>query len=107
MTARWWLAIWLCLITPAWASRTLTDETGRKVTLPDHPHRVVCLAPSVTDTVFALGSGEDVVAVSDYSTYPPEATKKPSIGSLIKPSIETILSFHPDLVVGISIPGVG
>jgi iron complex transport system substrate-binding protein len=105
MTARWWLAIWLCLITPAWASRTLTDETGRKVTLPDHPHRVVCLAPSVTDTVFALGSGEDVVAVSDYSTYPPEATKKPSIGSLIKPSIETILSFHPDLVVGISIPG--
>jgi ABC-type Fe3+-hydroxamate transport system substrate-binding protein len=98
-------AVWLCLLTPAWASRTLTDEVGRKVILPDHPHRVVCLAPSVTDTVFALGSGEDVVAVSDYSTYPPEATKKPSIGSLIKPSIETILSFHPDLAIGINIPG--
>ena len=46
-----------------------------------------------------------MVAVSDYSTYPPEATKKPSIGSLIKPSIETILSFHPDLAIGINIPG--
>ena len=90
----------------ALASRTVTDETGRKVTLPDHPHRVVCLAPSVTDTVFALGSGDDVVAVSDYTTYPLEAMKKPSIGSLIKPSIETILSFHPDLVLGVNFPGL-
>ncbi len=76
-----------------------------QVTVPDHPHRVVCLVPSVTDTVFALGSGDDVVAVSDYTTYPPAALKKPSIGSLVKPSIETILSFHPDLVLGTSIPG--
>jgi ABC-type Fe3+-hydroxamate transport system substrate-binding protein len=105
MRAQWILAVWICLFTPAWASRTLTDEVGRKVTLPDHPHRVVCLVPSVTDTVFALGSGDDVVAVSDYTTYPPAATRKPSIGSLIKPSIETILSYHPDLVLGINIPG--
>jgi iron complex transport system substrate-binding protein len=87
------------------ASRIVTDETGRKVIVPDHPHRVVCLVPSVTDTVFALGSGDDVVAVSDYTTYPPEALKKPSIGSLVKPSIETILSYHPDLVLGTRIPG--
>jgi iron complex transport system substrate-binding protein len=99
------LAIWLCLLTPAWASRTLTDEVGRKVTVPDHPHRIVCLVPSVTDTVFALGSGDDVVAVSDFTIFPPEATKKPSIGSLIKPSIETILSYHPDMVLGVNIPG--
>ncbi len=93
------------LALPAYASRILTDESGRKVTVPDHPHRVVCLLPSVTDTVFALGSGDDVVAVSDYTTYPPAALKKPSIGSLVKPSIETILSFHPDLVLGTEIPG--
>src|ERR1700733_2736778 len=92
-------------ILPAQASRVLTDESGRKVTLPDHPHRVICLLPSVTDTVFALGSGDDVVAISDYTTYPAAALKKPSIGSLVNPSIETILSFHPDLVVGSSIPG--
>ncbi len=92
-------------ILPAQASRVLTDESGRKVTVPDHPHRVICLLPSVTDTVFALGSGDDVVAVSDFTTYPPAALKKPSVGSLVKPSIETILSFHPDLVIGTEIPG--
>jgi ABC-type Fe3+-hydroxamate transport system substrate-binding protein len=95
----------LVMSVAAQASRILTDETGRKVTVPDHPHRVVCLAPSVTDTVFALGSGDDVVAISDYTTFPSAALKKPSIGGLIDPSIETILSFHPDLVLGISFPG--
>jgi ABC-type Fe3+-hydroxamate transport system substrate-binding protein len=101
------LLLWVLLVTAvaAQASRVVKDETGRTVTVPDHPHRVVCLVPSVTDTVFALGSGDDVVAVSDYTTHPREATKKPSIGGLVKPSIETILSFHPDLVLGTSIPG--
>jgi ABC-type Fe3+-hydroxamate transport system substrate-binding protein len=101
------LLLWVLLLAAvsAQASRVVTDETGRTVTVPDHPHRVVCLVPSITDTVFALGSGDDVVAVSDYTTHPPAALKKPSIGSLVKPSIETILSFHPDLVLGTSIPG--
>src|SRR3984885_2307918 len=99
------LMSWAGWVSPAYASRVLTDESGRKVTVPDHPHRVVCLLPSVTDTVFALGSGDDVVAVSDYTTSPPAALKKPSIGSLVKPSIETILSLHPDLVLGTEIPG--
>ena len=58
---------------PCFATRTLTDETGRKVMVPDHPHRVICLMPSVTDTVFALGSGDDVVAVSDFTKYPAAA----------------------------------
>jgi ABC-type Fe3+-hydroxamate transport system substrate-binding protein len=99
------LIVLLAGLVPAGASRILTDETGRKVSVPDHPHRIVCLVPSVTDTVFALGAGDDVVAISDYTTYPPEALKKPSIGGLVKPSIETILSYHPDLVIGTQIPG--
>jgi iron complex transport system substrate-binding protein len=99
------LILTMLIASVAGASRTLQDETGRRVTVPDHPHRVVCLVPSATETVFALGAGDDVVAVSDYTIYPPEALKKPSIGSLVKPSIETILSYHPDLVVGTSIPG--
>jgi ABC-type Fe3+-hydroxamate transport system substrate-binding protein len=99
------LIVLLASLLPASASRILIDETGRKVTVPDHPHRIICLVPSVTDTVFALGSGDDVVAISDYTTYPPAALKKPSIGGLVKPSIETILSYHPDLVLGTQIPG--
>ena len=85
---------------PCFASRTLTDEMGRKVVVPDHPHRVICLMPTVTDTAFALGAGDDVVAISDYTKYPAAALKKPSVGDLINPSIETILSLHPDLVIG-------
>jgi len=86
---------------PCFASRVLTDEVGRKVVVPDHPHRIVCLMPSVTDTVFALGAADDVVGISDYTKYPAEALKKPSVGDLVKPSIETILSLHPDLVIGL------
>jgi iron complex transport system substrate-binding protein len=85
---------------PCFANRTVTDETGRKVVVPDHPHRVICLMPSVTDTVFALGAGDDVVGISDYTKYPTAALTRPSVGDLIKPSIETILSLHPDLVIG-------
>jgi ABC-type Fe3+-hydroxamate transport system substrate-binding protein len=85
---------------PCLASRTLIDEMGRKVVVPDHPHRVICLMPSVTDTVFALGAGDDVVGISDYTKYPAAALTKPSVGDLIRPSIETILSLHPDLVIG-------
>jgi ABC-type Fe3+-hydroxamate transport system substrate-binding protein len=94
------LSLTVMLAMPCFAGRTLTDEMGRKVVVPDHPHRVICLMPTVTDTVFALGAGDDVVAISDYTKYPAAALKKPSVGDLIKPSIETILSLHPDLVIG-------
>lgn len=81
-------------------SRTVTDELGRPVTVPDHPHRLVCLIPSVVDDVYALGAGADVIAVSDYTKYPAEAKSKPSIGLPLSPSLETIVSLHPDLVLG-------
>jgi iron complex transport system substrate-binding protein len=94
--------LWLTAILagPCFAVRTLTDEMGRKVVVPDHPHRVICLMPTITDTVFALGAGDDVVGISDYTKYPAAALTKPSVGDLINPSIETILSLHPDLVIG-------
>jgi iron complex transport system substrate-binding protein len=99
--------LWLTAILTGtcFASRTLTDEMGRKVVVPDHPHRVICLMPTVTDTAFALGAGDDVVAISDYTKYPAAALTKPSVGDLIKPSIETILSLHPDLVIGMQPKG--
>ena len=87
-------------VLPCHASRIVTDEVGRTVTLPDHPHRIICLVPSITDDVFTLGAGDDVVAISDYVDFPPEAKSKPSVGSITNPSIETILSLHPDLVLG-------
>jgi iron complex transport system substrate-binding protein len=91
----------LCAASVAcFASRTLTDELGRTVTVPDHPHRLICLVPSVADDIYALGAGSDVIAVSEFTKYPKEASLKPSIGVQMTPSIERIVSLHPDLVVG-------
>jgi iron complex transport system substrate-binding protein len=98
-------ALTMVLAAPCVASRRLTDETGRTVVVPDYPHRVICLMPSVTDVVFALGADDEVVAISDYTKYPAAALKKPSVGDLIKPSIEMILSLHPDLVIGMQPKG--
>ena len=85
---------------PACAARTVTDELGRTVAVPDHPHRLICLAPSVTDDVYAIGAGADVIAVSDYTKYPADTKTKPSIGLPLNPSMETIVSLHPDLILG-------
>lgn len=89
----------LCISLPAFAARTLTDDVGRSVTVPDHPHRLICLMPSLVDDVYALGAGSDVIAVSDYTKYPVEAKAKPKVGLPLSPSLETIVSLHPDLVL--------
>jgi iron complex transport system substrate-binding protein len=96
------LLILLVFLCPAvcLASRTLMDELGRTVVVPDHPHKVICLAPSIVDDVYSLGAGSEVIAVSDYTSYPADAAEKPSIGAPLNPSIEKIVALHPDLVVG-------
>jgi iron complex transport system substrate-binding protein len=91
----------LCLCSYTWAQRQVQDELGRTMTVPDKPHRVVCLTPSVTDTVYELGAGEDVVGVSDYTKYPAEAMKKPSVGQVLNPSLEAVVALHPDLAIGV------
>jgi iron complex transport system substrate-binding protein len=83
---------------PARASRRITDEVGRIVVVPDHPHRIVCLTPSLTQTVYELGAGDLIVGVSDYTTSPAEASTKPSVGAIIDPSMERIVSLQPDLI---------
>lgn len=89
----------LCLSMPAFAARVVIDELGRTVSVPDHPHRLVCLMPNVVDDVYALGAGSDVVAVPDFTKYPSQAKNKPSIGLPLNPSIETIVSLRPDLAL--------
>ena len=101
MSIRLGIVLLLSLIAlPCFASRTVKDELGRTVEAPDHPHRVVCLIPSVVDIVYSLGAGTDVVAISDFTKYPKEALEKPSIGLPLNPSMEAIIALHPDLVLG-------
>jgi len=77
----------------------MTDGAGRRVRLPDRPHRVVALTPSLAETVYSLGGGADVVGVTNHTDYPPEARRHPSIGGMVDPSIERIVALNPDLVI--------
>jgi iron complex transport system substrate-binding protein len=83
---------------------TITDQVGRTVTLETtDPQRIVSLAPANTEILFALGLGDKVVGVTDYSDYPPEATLKPNVGRYDTPNIEQILAADPDLILADSI----
>jgi iron complex transport system substrate-binding protein len=63
------------------------------------PQRIVSTAPSITETLFAVGAGGRVVGVTNYCHYPPEATRIRKIGTYLQPHTETILSLKPDLVI--------
>jgi iron complex transport system substrate-binding protein len=63
------------------------------------PQRIVSTAPSITETLFALGVGDRVVGVSQFCNYPPQVQKLPKVGSYIRPDAEAIARLAPDLVV--------
>ena len=63
------------------------------------PQRIVSLAPSLTETLFALGVGDRVVGVTRYCAYPPEVHELPVVGGHLDPSFEAIVALEPDLVV--------
>jgi iron complex transport system substrate-binding protein len=77
----------------------VTDEMGRVIELLQPVRRIVSLAPSVTETLFALGLGDRVVGDTTYCDYPVEAKSKARVGGPIDPNIEQIAALHPDLVV--------
>jgi iron complex transport system substrate-binding protein len=96
-------AVVACRAAPAAPEgRTVVDGLGRSVSLPRAPLRVVSLAPGVTDSLFALGFGDRVVGVSDFCQPPPEAGPIARVGGMLNPSLETIRSLRPDLIVGTS-----
>lgn len=89
---------------PAEQSMTYTDSLGRTVTLETTPQRVVSLAPSNTEILFAVGAGSQVVGRDEFSDYPPEAASIPSIGgSFGEYNAEAILALQPDLVLAAEI----
>jgi iron complex transport system substrate-binding protein len=80
-------------------SRPFTDELGRTIHVSQSPQRIISLAPSVTETLFALGLGDKIVGLTSYCDYPLEAKTKQSIGDTQRPSIEKIVALKPDLVI--------
>ncbi|MFQ5856518.1 MAG: ABC transporter substrate-binding protein [Anaerolineae bacterium] len=79
---------------------TLSDDLGREVTVAALPQRVISLAPSNTEILFALGAGDQVVGVTEFCNYPPEAQNREKIGGFSAKtiSLEKIVSLEPDLV---------
>jgi iron complex transport system substrate-binding protein len=73
---------------------------GRQISVDGVPHRIVSLAPSLTEILYFLGLGDRVVGVTRFSTYPPDAAAKPKVGSYVDLNTEQILSLSPDLVIG-------
>ncbi len=73
------------------------DQVGREVTVPVPPQRIVSLIPSITEIVFALGAGDRLKGVTQYSNEPPDAAKLPKVGSYVQLDLEKIVSLRPDL----------
>lgn len=69
------------------------------------PQRIVSLSPAITETLFALGAGPQVVGVTRYCDYPPEAQRLPRVGGYLDPNPEAVLQLRPDLVVAAPSPG--
>lgn len=84
----------------AGTKRAVLDDLGRRVVLPaGPPRRIVSLAPSVTEILFAIGAGDRLVGVTDLCDNPPAARTLPRVGGMVKPDWETVVRLRPELVV--------
>src|SRR6478672_4482330 len=70
-------------------TRIVTDDLGRQITVPTKISRVVSLAPSVTESVFAVGGGDRLVGVTTYCDYPESAKAIQKVGDTLNPNMET------------------
>ena len=86
---------------PATPSRTpaVVDDLGARVAVGRTPHRIVSLAPSSTELLFALGFGDRVVGRTRWCDYPPAVAAVPSVGDGLHPNVEAVAARKPDLVV--------
>lgn len=80
------------------ASRTFIDDFGRKIYLPHPPHRVVSLAPHITEMLFALGAGNQVIGVTESCDYPAEVIHRPKVKAM-SPDPESLTALNSDLII--------
>lgn len=86
-------------LSPSWAAVSVVDDGKRTVTLAEPARRIVSLAPHATELIYAAGAGAYLVGVSEYSNYPPEASRLPSVGGVSALDLERVITLKPDLVV--------
>ncbi|PWB79325.1 MAG: ABC transporter substrate-binding protein [Candidatus Methylomirabilota bacterium] len=92
------IALWLlCGVADA-APLTVIDDAGRSVTLSGSPKRIMTLTPGHTEILFALGAGDRIVAVDQWSDFPSAAKGKPQIVPF-NPNLEQVVRLNPDLIL--------
>ena len=80
-------------------TREVIDEAGRRVIVPQKIDRIVSLAPNLTEIVYAVGAGEQLVGDTEYCDYPFQAKSVAKIGDTIHPNIERIIALKPQIVL--------
>ncbi len=80
-------------------SQVIFDDLNRPFPLGTPPHRIISLAPNITEILFALGLDERIVGVTRYCDFPLEAKEKEKIGGLLDPNLEKIEALRPDLII--------
>ncbi|MBU1260715.1 MAG: ABC transporter substrate-binding protein [Planctomycetes bacterium] len=90
------IALAICLIFPVLRKKqpAVTENSS-----PKSYSRIISLAPSTTEILFALGLGDKVIGVSEFCNWPPEAKKIPKVGGLLNPNYEAVVAARPDLVI--------
>lgn len=83
----------------ATATREITDDAGRRVSLPERVDRVISLAPNLTEIVFAVGGGDRLVGNTTYCDYPAEAKAIAKVGDSLQPSLERVIALRPQVVL--------
>ena len=81
------------------ATREITDDAGRRVSIPATVDRVVSLAPNLTEIVFAVGAGNRLVGRTSYCDFPAEAKAVAEVGDTLHPSLERIIALKPQVVL--------
>ncbi len=87
------------MVAVAASRRTVTDDLGHPVSVPQAPLRIVSLAPGATEMLFAAGAGDQVIATVEYSDEPPAARHVPRIGDVAAVDMERLVALRPDVVV--------
>ena len=93
------LLVLLSFVGPVQAEISVIDSTGATLTLGQPAQRIVSLTPHLTELLFAVGAGEQLVGTVDYSDYPAAALKIPRVGAYNSISFEAIVNLSPDLVL--------
>lgn len=92
---------WLAGGGPSALARTLEDQSGRVVTVPESPARVISLAPNITEIIYALGCGDRLKGAVAHSDHPEAAKALPRVGTYVRLDVEKILALSPDLCIAV------